>query len=263
MIDFLKGVVVGHLLTQSGGSWNTAVRSYEQAQAKVLLDIVTTAAKIEPAYPSPEELALQLRPLKMMFDRIDYNVIKSPEGLTVYQQLNNYFDEHLSSEPIAEGSVNFDEYRQQLHEPYLLIDFDGKNVSENNFYETSANRLGLFYCATTCGALHLFIPQKVSDGEPGEHVLNEMISAEYVIASICEEESSRHYIELLFEDNTQTPYVLFLAKGQVCPGISREDDNSTDLECQIHVAPVGEVAATFPLRVRFVDHLPYTKPWGQ
>ena len=94
MLDFLIGMVAGHLLTQSNGSGNAAERLYEQAQTKVLIDIVNTAAEIEKADPSPEELELQLRPLKMMFDRIDYSGIKSPEGQTVYRQVQDYFIEN-------------------------------------------------------------------------------------------------------------------------------------------------------------------------
>ena len=94
MLDFLIGMAAGHLLTQSNGSGNTAERLYEQAQTKVLIDIVNTAAEIEKTDPSPEELELQLRPLKMMFDRIDFSGIKSPEGQTVYRQVQDYFIEN-------------------------------------------------------------------------------------------------------------------------------------------------------------------------
>lgn len=94
MLDFLIGMAAGHLLTQGSSGGNTAERLYEQAQTKVLIDIVNTAAEIEKADPSPEELELQLRPLKMMFDRIDCNGIKSPEGQTVYRQVQYYFIEN-------------------------------------------------------------------------------------------------------------------------------------------------------------------------
>ena len=94
MLDFLIGMAAGHLLTQSNGRGNTSERLYEQAQTKVLIDIVNTAAEIEKDDPSPEELELQLRPLKMMFDRIDYCGIKSPEGQTVYRQVRDYFIEN-------------------------------------------------------------------------------------------------------------------------------------------------------------------------
>ena len=94
MLDFLIGMAAGHLLTQNNDGGNTAERLYEQAQTKVLVDIVNTAAEIEKGDPSPEELELQLRPLKMMFDRIDCSGIKSAEGQTVYKQVQDYFIEN-------------------------------------------------------------------------------------------------------------------------------------------------------------------------
>ena len=94
MLDFLIGMAAGHLLTQSDDGSNTTERLREQAQTKVLIDIVNTAAEIEKGEPSPEELELQLRPLKMMFDRIDYSAIRSPEGQTVYRQVQDYFIEN-------------------------------------------------------------------------------------------------------------------------------------------------------------------------
>lgn len=263
MLDFLFGMAAGHLLTQKNDRGNTPERIYEQAQTKVLIDIVKTAAEIEKDDPSPEELRLQLKPLKMMFDSIDSSKIKSPEGKTVYQQVKDYFEAQLNSDLDLEAQVDPDEFRQQLHEPILKISFDGKNVSKNNFYETGWNRRGLFYCTGSCGALHLFVPEKTLEGPSGEQILHEFTGAEYVIASVCENEFAPLYLELLFEDNSQAPFVLQLTKTQVCPHLSREDDNTTDLECQIHVAPAGAVAAEFPLRIRFVGNLPYMKPWGQ
>ncbi len=67
----------------------------EHEQVKVLIDIVETANKIEKQNPSPEMLSIQLKPLKMMFDRINLKAIKSSAGITVYHQVEEYFNEHL------------------------------------------------------------------------------------------------------------------------------------------------------------------------
>lgn len=100
MLDFLLGMAAGHILFEHGTE-NTSSTSAEQIleheQTRGLIEIVKSADAIEKTNPSPELLAIQLEPLKMMFDRIDFDSINSPEGITVYQQVRDYFGEHLPS----------------------------------------------------------------------------------------------------------------------------------------------------------------------
>lgn len=93
MWKFLTGMATGYLLTKDT-SGISPERMYEHEQTKILIDIVHTAAEIESEIPSDASLRRQLRPLKKMFDRIDYSGIKSPEGRTVYQQVLDYFIEN-------------------------------------------------------------------------------------------------------------------------------------------------------------------------
>lgn len=101
MLDFLLGMAAGHILFEHGkenAPSTSAEQILEHEQTKVLIEIVKSADAIEKTNPSPELLAIQLEPLKMMFDRIDFDAIKSPEGITVYQQMNEYFADHMKNE---------------------------------------------------------------------------------------------------------------------------------------------------------------------
>ena len=157
----------------------------------------------------------------------------------------------------------FIEARKQLFEPLFSVSFDGENISENNYYETAWNRRGLFFGTGHCGVLHLFIPNKTSNNIAAHNILSEINKTQYVIASVCEKEERGMYLELLFEDNSSSPFVIYLSGEQINPKLSNEDDNTTDLKIQIHVGPTGAKAKEFPMWMRFVDYLPYTKPWGQ
>ena len=95
MFDFLLGMAAGHILFEHGkgnAPSTSAEQIHEHEQTKVLIEIVKSAAAIENMNPSPELLAIQLKPLKIMFDSIDFDAIKSPEGITVYQQVKDYWE---------------------------------------------------------------------------------------------------------------------------------------------------------------------------
>ena len=69
---------------------------YEHEQNKVLIDIVETIELIAQGNPSSDVFAIQLKPLKKMFERIDRSGIKSEEGKMIYQQVLDYFNKHLA-----------------------------------------------------------------------------------------------------------------------------------------------------------------------
>ncbi len=94
MLDFLIGMAAGHILSDKKTPEISPERIYEHEQRSMLINIVHTASQIEKSNPTPDELRLQLQTLKMIFDKIDYNGLKSPEGQTVYQQVKDYFKEN-------------------------------------------------------------------------------------------------------------------------------------------------------------------------
>lgn len=99
MSKFLLGLLAGHYLgSNSSNKHDTLGISKEQilehVQAHVLIELVTVADAIEKQNPSEAELKLQMKPLKMIFDRIDLSVIHSSAGRTVYQQVQDYFHEN-------------------------------------------------------------------------------------------------------------------------------------------------------------------------
>lgn len=100
MLKFLLGMYVGRRLSRTYKPYTpkpqkpaiTSAQLYEHDQVKVLINIVKTAAKIEATNPSPESLRDQLRPLKIMFDEIDYDGLISSDAKTVYHQLEEEFE---------------------------------------------------------------------------------------------------------------------------------------------------------------------------
>ncbi len=260
MWGFLFGLSAGYLLSEKPRE-SSARSAAEQAQTQVLIDIVKTCDAYEKTGPSPEELALMLVPIKKKFDAVDLSKFRSSEAQTVYWQMKCYFLEHMNV-PAAEQSGSFELPPDAAapadplggREP-LSIGFDGRQVTENNYYRSIWS--AMYLCRWHCGALHLFVPAETPAGFPGRRILEKIGGARKVTAHVSKKKKPQTYrMDLFFEGDPLTLPVIRLVDGEIEPAISEKDAEIPDPECQIHVSPDGRTAAVLPLQFRFVDDLP-------
>jgi hypothetical protein len=86
----------------------------------------------------------------------------------------------------------------------------GKEILETNYWDSEYAQEGIYYLSWNAGAARLLVPDsKKSD-------INEMKSAKYVIISrgTWLEHKKNDALELLFEDNSESPFCLFLSPEQ-------------------------------------------------
>ena len=92
----------------------------------------------------------------------------------------------------------------------LRIENDGPRVAASNFWESAMAQAGYFYASANAGALRLLVPPK------REAEIIEMLSAREVVATKGVHRVERRLmLELLFDDGTDSPFVLFLCQEQV------------------------------------------------
>lgn len=145
------------------------------------------------------------------------------------------------------------------------IEPDGR-LSSTNFANTDYARYGLALCVGMPSSeprINLVLPDRLNNGFTSAQVLSEIDSAEYLILSVVQKAGAfDSYAELLFEDHSQSPFVLVMGRQQFnCP-IGEDDDGTTDIITDIYTAaPKLVLRKSLETRVRIVESLPCLKPW--
>ena len=143
---------------------------------------------------------------------------------------------------------------------FFSISNDGQRITATNYFESPhATVRGLAFCAINAGAFRLLIPAAM------EPTIPEMMTGRYCIVTRGWHSGlSRKMLEFLFEDGSQSPYVLHVEEAQ-CDRVpdTREDIMRSDITLALWVRgadghPV--MAGSMPARYRAAP-LPCLKPW--
>jgi len=99
---------------------------------------------------------------------------------------------------------------------------DGKKLISTNYWESDYARNGLAYLSWNAGAARLLLPFNLINA------LKEISDSKYVIVSrgAWAAQGGRDAIELLFEDNSDSPYCLHLSAQQTDRLLPEEDQGS-------------------------------------
>lgn len=131
---------------------------------------------------------------------------------------------------------------------------DGKRIEQTNYWDTDHAKHGLLYLSWNASAARLLIP------DPALSMINEMETTKrWVIISRGKMESQNGTIdalELLFDDETDNPFALYMDTRQSDRLVPDEHKPFT-----VDAWTRKGLAASWPGRYRVVESLPYLKPW--
>lgn len=142
--------------------------------------------------------------------------------------------------------------------PCLFVEEnDGTELVASNYWGSDMAQKGFFFLSINAGAFRLLVP------ENQEKLIEEFKTGEYSIISKGPNLESLNFLnpftcELLFEDHTITPYMLWINASQVSRYLLDEDDGK---KFKLSVWTKGcnkvlEMDAYF----RVVNRMPYMKP---
>lgn len=105
----------------------------------------------------------------------------------------------------------------------LMVQNNGQEIVATNFWETEHARRGLFYLSINAGAFRLLVP------EAHTSAISEFKTAKDVILSRgpWSQMGNRDAIEILFDDESESPYALHLDARQLDRLPAREDAGRT------------------------------------
>ena len=148
----------------------------------------------------------------------------------------------------------------------FIVRNNGSEISETNYWETDFSKKGFLYLSMNAGAFRLLLSHEIRLTGQGyqtrDDFIKEIKDAEYVIISRgfwdkCMGEA----LEVLFEDNTDYPYILHLSPGQF-DRIPSKEDNGRTFKISLWKDGPNKILEK-PARYRHVKFLPYMKPWGK
>lgn len=134
----------------------------------------------------------------------------------------------------------------------ITIQNDGPDLRATNYWESEHSRRGYAFLSLNAGTFRLLLPPAMAGA------LAEMQSSAEVIVSRgpWTQQGGRDALEVLFEDHSDSPYMLHLVTEQAD---MLPDKTRTDLKFTVWT-PDGK-AGQWPCKFRKVKSIPWMKPW--
>lgn len=128
----------------------------------------------------------------------------------------------------------------------FVVENEGQAIKHTNYWQTEAARAGYFYLSWNAGAARLLVP------DAAKAMLQEMRSARYVIISKGPLEG-RDALEVLFEDGSESPFVIHMGTEQTDRLIPETDQGGGLF---VTVWTRGGQKFRYPGKYRVVSQLP-------
>ena len=142
---------------------------------------------------------------------------------------------------------------------FIMIKNNGAEVTSTNYYDTEHAEHGYFYLSINAGVFRLLVP----DSQIGE--IEEWRTAREVIVSRgpWPYEGKVDAIEVLFDDDTDTPYALQLSTEQMerMPFDADRDRGGQPPRWKFTAWTRAGKALELPCRYRLVKRIPCLKPF--
>jgi len=138
----------------------------------------------------------------------------------------------------------------------ITIENSGQRVLKTNYWDSDNAKAGYFYLTWNAGAGRLLVP------DSQKPAIREMRSGKYVIVSRgpWQDQGGREAIELLFEDESDSPYCLHLVAEQ-CDRLIPDTDQGGGFV--ITVWTRGGEKLRLPGKYRHVEKIPCLEPWSE
>jgi hypothetical protein len=132
----------------------------------------------------------------------------------------------------------------------------GQRILSTNYWDSEQARAGYFFLSWNAGAGRLLVP------DSQKPTIREMRSAKYIIVSrgSWTEKNGREAIELLFEDESDSPYCVHLVAEQ-CDRLIPDYQQGGGFD--IIVLTRGGEKLRLPGKYRHVNSIPYLQPWTE
>lgn len=141
----------------------------------------------------------------------------------------------------------------------IEIENNGPEIIRTNYWQSEYSSRGLFYLSINAGAFRLLVPDSWVQ-ETGEW----MTAKEIIISrGPWPEKGKLDALEILFEDYSESPYVVHLASEQIdrLPLDTDRDRKDQPPRWKFSVWTQKGKILEFPCRYRIVKKLPFLKPW--
>jgi hypothetical protein len=133
----------------------------------------------------------------------------------------------------------------------IKIENKGQQVVSTNYWGSEHAKRGYFYLSWNAGAARLLVPDSM------KAQIREMKSAEYVVVSRGKFEG-RDALELMFEDGSDSPYVVHMVTEQTDRLIPESDQGGGFV---VAVWTRSGMKLRLPGKYREVDVLPCLAAW--
>ncbi len=142
---------------------------------------------------------------------------------------------------------------------FIKVANDGPEIIETNYFDTEHAGRGYCYLSPNAGTFRLLVPDRIT----GE--IEEWRSAREVIISRgpWPDMNKADALEILFEDDSDSPYVLHMTSGQVerMPLDADRDRKDRPPRWKLAVWTRDGKILELPCRYRVVKKIPYLKPF--
>ncbi len=141
----------------------------------------------------------------------------------------------------------------------IQIENNGPEILRTNYWETENAAKGFFFLSINAGAFRLLVPDSWVQ-ETGEW----MLAKEVIISrGPWPEKGKADAIEILFEDNSDSPYVLHIVAEQIdhMPLDADRDRRGNPPRWKFSAWTRAGKILELPCRYRIVKSLPYLKGW--
>jgi hypothetical protein len=139
----------------------------------------------------------------------------------------------------------------------IEIHNDGPRVRSTNYFQTEHARRGYLYVSVNAGAFRVLLPQ------PRIRWLEDMRTASELVISRgpWPEQGRADALELLFDDGSDTPFMVTMLPEQWDRLPAQGDEGRDDLQGLIYTQG-AVLRLELPVRYRHAPSLPWLKPWG-
>lgn len=133
----------------------------------------------------------------------------------------------------------------------IYVKNNGAEIAETNYFDTESASRGALYLSLNAGALRLLVPPAL------EKDIKEMKTGREVIVT-WGKLSGHDAVELMFEDDSDSPYALHIGINQT-DRIPEGEDFGKGFQFLLYTRNGLELK--LPARIRRGSELPYMQPW--